>query len=105
AATGTLIYQQLKSHLADLKVAASRLAPSTNLAACIQMAVDGLGIACVPSVMASAAIEAGKLQRLDYAWVPDALCFEARFDAETSPLIVREAASIAAEISQSHKTE
>ncbi|MEM8792593.1 MAG: LysR family transcriptional regulator [Pseudomonadota bacterium] len=105
AARATLLHQQLRAHLAEVGASDARIAPSTNLAACIQMAVDGLGLACVPEAMAGDALADRALERVDYPWAPDALSFAARYDAGTAPVYVREAARLAARIAQAEDQE
>ena len=59
------------------------------------MAQDGLGIACLPAAMLTQSLEAGKLQKLDYASTPNDLRFEARYLLDLAPTFIREAAAIA----------
>ncbi len=92
-ARGTLPFEQLHRHIAQAQQP-FRLVPSTNLAACLQMTCDGLGIACMPEAMVRDEIKAGVLTRLHYPWVPEPLRFSARYDAD-SPLYVADAAQLA----------
>lgn len=101
-AKGTQPFVQISDHISKESDTRPRLVPSTNLAACLQMTMDGLGVACLPEVMVSTALQSGKLQRLQYSWLPDALQFCARYDAETAPHYVSEAAALAAEVSESY---
>lgn len=99
-ARGTLPFEQLSDHIAaspDIKV---RLVPSTNMAACIQMTAEGLGVACLPEIMVRNELASGALVQLRYLWCPDELSFWARYDAETSQHYVAEAAKLAGEISR-----
>lgn len=98
-ARGTLPYEQLVAHIADSKASRARLVPSTNMAACLQMTAEGLGIACVPAAMVSREIAEGQLVPLRYPWVPDPLSFAARFESGTTPGFVAEAARLAAAVS------
>lgn len=99
-ARGTLPYQQLQEHAASAPDIAVRVIPSTNVTACIRMTVEGLGIACLPEIMLRDEIASGEVEQLRYLWCPDELSFRARFDAETTPHFVQEAARLAGEISQ-----
>lgn len=99
-ARGTLPFDQLQAHVAGAAGVTARLVPSTNMVACLQMTRDGLGVACLPDVMVRPEIARGALVPLDYPWVPDALVFHARFDAEIAPEYVRRAAGIAREVSR-----
>ncbi len=97
-ANRTLPYEQLRAHLDEQATGPVRLVPSTHLAACLQMALDGIGIACLPRAMVRAALNTRALEQLSYAWVPDPLRFVARFEGEVAPGFVAEAAQLAAEV-------
>lgn len=97
-ARGTLPFEQLKTHINAMAKTPVRLVPSTNSAACIQMTVEGLGVACLPEIMVRREIAGGALEPLSYDWCPDALSFVARYDAETAPYHVAEAARLASQI-------
>jgi len=104
-AKGTQPFEQLASHISKNSADRPRLVPSTNLAACLHMTLDGLGVACLPEVMVREAMKHGQLQRLNYGWVPDALQFRARYDADTASYYVSEAAKLAAELAASSVTD
>lgn len=99
-ARGTLPYEQLKDHVQKLPETSVRLVASTNMSACLQMTRNGLGIACLPEVMVRDDIKSGVLAPLRYLWVPDPLWFRARYDGETAPSYVAQAAELAGQISQ-----
>jgi DNA-binding transcriptional LysR family regulator len=103
-ARGTVPFQQLEAHFRGLGRKA-RLVPSSNLAACLQMALDGLGIACLPLPMVAPMLEAGRLQRLAHDWRPDDLRFEARYLADPVPSYVQAAAEIARRLSPAEDAE
>lgn len=92
-ARGTLPFRQLEDHFRPL--AKARLVPSSNMAACLQMALDRLGLACLPHVLVAPALASGALRQLDYPWAPDALRFYARHEADPAPPYVTEAALLA----------
>ena len=98
-ARGTLPFDQISDHLKAQKRTEIRLVPSTNMAACLQMTIDGLGIACLPEAMVQRELKDATLERLNYPWVPDPLRFHARFHTETSASFVENAAQIAAKVS------
>lgn len=98
-ARGTRPYEQLADHVAGAKAGHVRLVPSSNMAACLQMTIDGIGIACMPQAMVRKEIASGRLVQLRYPWTPDPLSFSARYDADTTPPFVAEAARMAAAIS------
>ncbi len=94
----TILYQQVAAHFAALGGSAVRLVPSSNLATGLQMAMDGRGVTVVPKAMARAALDAGTLVQVPYAWVPEPLRFFARYDAERTQAAVAQAADLAVEI-------
>ncbi len=92
-ARGTVPFRQLEDHVRPLGPA--RLVPSSNMSACVQMVLDGLGIACLPRAMLTTPLSTGALRKLDYTWHSDALRFQARHDAEPAATYVTEAAKLA----------
>ncbi|XDA97502.1 LysR family transcriptional regulator [Sulfitobacter sp. LCG007] len=97
-ARGTQPYDQLAAHLADAGSIRPRLVPSSNLAACMQMAMDGYGLACLPRAQVRTPLAQGRLLQLDYRWTPDPLSFAARFDPTRCPDFVAQAARLACAI-------
>lgn len=99
-ARGTLPYQQLSQHLAAEDARGARIAPSTSMSAGLQMAIEGLGVACMPKAMVRDQVAAGELTHLNYDWAPEPLRFMARYHAESAPIYVKEAATLAAQIAR-----
>ncbi|MBX2882590.1 MAG: LysR family transcriptional regulator [Granulosicoccus sp.] len=98
-ARGTRPYEQIAAHFRQHQHLSARLVPSSNLAACVHMSADGMGVASVPSAMVSRELTNGELARVPYNWAPEDLHFFARYDAERSPHYVLKAAQLAGEIS------
>lgn len=96
----TLAYNQLSEHFRLVDGATPRLVPSSNLSACLQMTLDGLGIALLPAAMLDRDGENRHLRVLDYEWVPDDLHFYARYNAEESLRSIAEIANLAESTSQ-----
>lgn len=94
-ARGSYPFTQLDAHFRQIEQPV-RLVPSSNIAACLQMANDGLGVACVPALMAAEALTAGRLQVLDYDWHPEDLHFAARWLVDPAPTFLIAAVAIAA---------
>jgi DNA-binding transcriptional LysR family regulator len=94
----TVPHAQLQDHFLGLAVT-PRLVPASNIGACLQMTLDGLGIACLPQEMIGKLLETGQLSELDYAWRPDPLSFAARHDMDPVPTYLREAIAIARQLS------
>lgn len=97
-AKGTAPYQQMADHLSAMKSGA-RLLPSSNIATCLDLTLDGLGIACLPQDMLAADLTADRLEKLDYDWAPDALDFAARSVTSPLPSLVASAIEIAVKLS------
>lgn len=103
-ARGTVPFRQIEDHFrapnaetggAEL-LGRARLVPGSNMSVCLQMALDGLGVACLPRAMVEGALSSGTLLALDYGWQPDALQFYARHDGTATH--IREAAQIARQL-------
>lgn len=94
----TAPYRQLEAHFRPAPTRA-RLVPSSTIATCLQMAVDGLGIACLPEAMVAPSLAEGRLERLAYPWVPDDLRFAARHLQAPPSSILRGALEIAQRLS------
>ncbi len=97
-ARGSYPYQQLEEHFRRIRIAA-RLVPSSNIAACLQLCVDGLGIACLPEGMVVPFLADGRLMVLEYGWRPDDLRFAGRYLLDPVPGYLRGALDIARELS------
>lgn len=99
-ARGTLPYQQLADHIAEHDARDARLSPSTSMSAGLQMAIEGLGVACMPKAMVAENISSGELVQVNYGWTPEPLKFLARYHEESAAIYVREAAALAARIAR-----
>ncbi len=97
-ARDTRLYEEISAHFATRRDLAARLVPSSNLAACLHMALDSMGVAALPAAMVEKDIASGALVQLEYDWVPGPLHFFARFDAERSLRIVKDAAQAAGRV-------
>lgn len=104
-ARSTLLYAEVEAHFGCRCDLPARLVGSSNLAACIHMAVDGYGVATVPEAMVINELQAGELSRVNYDWTPESLSFVARYDSEKSAGFVAKAADIASEVSHGYATE
>ena len=99
-ARNTRPFQQIQQHLLQNQQPLARFVTSTNIAACMQMAMAGLGIACLPYTMVKGAITDQSLMVLDYDWQPEDLQFYARYHDQTAPTYIQQAADIAQKIAQ-----
>ena len=96
-ARNTHPFRQVSGHFVKRRDIRPRLVPSSNLAACIQMAVDDYGCAAIPEVMVQQELKQQKLVRLNYPWQPESLRFFARYDRDRGEAFVVRAAEIARE--------
>ncbi|MEJ8563152.1 LysR family transcriptional regulator [Yoonia sp. GPGPB17] len=104
-ARDTRLYEEIAAHFGSRRDLAPCLVPSTNLAACQTMTIDGMGVAALPLAMVESELKSGALMQLEYDWVPEPLHFFARFDAERAPRVVADAANTAVQIAQDHKNQ
>ncbi|SFR33262.1 DNA-binding transcriptional regulator, LysR family [Yoonia tamlensis] len=104
-ARNTRLFDEVAAHFAQRRWLDVHLVPSSNLAACMHMCLDGMGIATLPAAMVADEIAKGGLRALRYDWVPAPLDFYARYDAEKAPQVVSRCAQIAARVAQSHDKE
>jgi len=77
-----------------------RIVSSNNLAACLQMAADAMGVASVPETMVDNELRTGELVKVNYHWVPESLHFMARYEAERCSQMIVKAAEVAGEVSR-----
>lgn len=101
-ARDTWPYEQVRAHLASYRDL--RLVPSSNLAACLQMTVDSMGIAVLPEAMVRSDINKGQLIRIPYDWSPEDLRFQARYHADKSSPFVTKAALLATSVASHYTT-
>lgn len=93
------LYKAISNHFSKQKPQAVRLVPSSNLAACLYMAINHMGVATLPRAMVREALALKQVTELDYNWTPDSLEFTARFDERKSPSYIGEIALLANKIS------
>ncbi len=99
----TRLYTETAAHFARRKDLNVRLVPSSNLAACLYMTLNGMGVATLPAAMVTKELNSGDLIQIDYQWQPEDLEFFARFDADRAPSFVPQAAKITKKMADFHK--
>lgn len=97
-ARDTKAYSDVEEHFVAQRTIKPKLVPSSNLASCLHMTIDGLGIAALPAAMVHKEINAGELVEINYKWTPEPLSFLARYDLQKSPHYVDVAAKLAQSI-------
>jgi DNA-binding transcriptional LysR family regulator len=88
-------YEDIAAHFAQWPKLKTRLVPSSNLSACLQMTVDGYGVAALLAPMVEQELANGQLIKVDYQWAPEPHRFAARYDKSKSSSVVQSAAEIA----------
>ncbi|NKB78212.1 MAG: LysR family transcriptional regulator [Gammaproteobacteria bacterium] len=99
-ARDTRPYEQVVNHFSGKKVSKPQYVSSSNLSACIQMAVDGYGVAIVPAAMVEDMLVKGELIKVNYSWQPKDLSFFARYDASKTGFVVKRASEISRKTSR-----
>jgi DNA-binding transcriptional LysR family regulator len=95
-------YEDVAAHFALWPKLKTRLVPSSNLSACLQMTIDGYGVAALLAPMVEQELISGQLIRVDYPWTPEPLSFAARYDKSKSSSVVQSAAEIAHECAKKY---
>lgn len=85
-------YFKRKSSRLDLPIS------SSNLAVCLDMAVEGLGIATLPQELIRPFVKQRKLVALDCDWTPTPMTFTASYISLPARQWVEEAAALATEV-------
>ncbi len=97
-ARNTRPYEELLSYFSQWQRRGLRLVPSSSLAPCVQMVIDGLGVAPLSLPLVEKQLAQGKLESFDYSWAPSNLAFYARYDKRIANHVVGQAAELAARI-------
>lgn len=79
----------------DQGLAGAAIVHSSALSACLPMVLEGLGTALLPVRLVRGYVEKGQLIPVAVDWLPDPLCFFARYVKARSPRYVRHAAEMA----------
>lgn len=99
---GTKSFDDVAAHFDRHVISSGKLVPTSNIAPCLHMTMEGMGVAALPEAMIQDELSNGGLVKLNYPWVPDPLHFFARYDADKSLSFVREAAELAREVALEH---
>ncbi len=92
------LFKAIARHFQSQHSSQHRLVPSSNLAACLYMAINHMGVATLPLVMVRESLQRKEIVKLNYDWTPQSLEFRARYDEKKSPSYIAEIAKLA------HKT-
>jgi DNA-binding transcriptional LysR family regulator len=97
-ARNTQAYGELVEYAEARSLPTTRFVPSNSMAACVQMAINGLGIALLPRSLVTTDLAAGRLQEVQVDWTPAPLRFAARYQAERVAGFVAHSAQLAADV-------
>jgi DNA-binding transcriptional LysR family regulator len=101
-ARNTRHFVELSAHFRDSWEGPIRIVPSSSLAASLQMALDGLGIAPMSRTLVRKHLESGELVEVPYPWKPSALIFTASYAHTPASFLLRRAAELAGERATRH---
>lgn len=96
----TQAYAELALHADTRSLPTTRFSPSNSLSSCVQMVLDGMGVALLPKALIAEPLACGKLIQIDVDWTPSPLLFSARFHSTKAPIFVERAAELAAQVAQ-----
>lgn len=99
----TQAFIELIRHAESRSLPTTRFVSSNSLSSCVQMALDGMGVALLPKALVEKEIGNGRLAVLDVDWTPSPLRFAARFHAEKAARHVTHSAELAAQMSQAFR--
>lgn len=97
-ARNTQAYGELVDYAEKRSLPTTRFVPSNSMASCVQMAINGLGVALLPRSLVQSDLDTGRLQRIAVDWTPSPLRLAARYQAERVASYVAHSARIAAEV-------
>jgi len=97
-ARDTLLFKEVSEHFKSVGILDSHLVPSSNLAACLFMAINAMGVATLPRGMVADALQRQEVIELSYQWRPNSLAFMARYDESKSPQHVADIAQLAHQV-------
>lgn len=99
----TQAFIELTHHAECRSLPKTRFVPSNSLTSCVQMALDGMGVALLPKALVEREIVNGNLNVLNVDWTPTPLRFEARYHTEKVARHVANCAELAAQASQTFR--
>jgi len=99
-ARNTRPFAEVQALTKEENVEMARLFPSTSLAACKRMAIDGLGIGMLPVALIHDEVEQGILRQIESTWLPSSLEFTASYPREPYSPLAKRIAALAAEVAQ-----
>lgn len=81
----------------------TRLFPSTSLAACKRMALDGLGVGMLPLELLEEEVKNGQLRQIESDWRASDLVFTASYPREPFNPLAERLAGLASQVANAHQ--
>ena len=94
-ARNTTAVDALKAQCRAMALPFDNVVHSSSLAACVPMAMEGMGVALLPYDLVQEPVAEGRLALVHCAWVPPPLQFYAGFNSAHASLYVARAAALA----------
>ncbi len=101
-ARNTRPFAEINAFLKGQVVEPARIFPSSSLAACKRMAVDGIGIGSLPMSCIGEEIAQGRLAVIPSTWAPSDLVFTASYSREPHDPLTAKIALLARAVAQAH---
>jgi len=101
-ARDTRPYAELSRYIQQNSERPARIFPSSSLAACLRMAIDGVGIGMLPTPIVADMLAKGDLVEINVPWTPTDLRFTASFPASPFNPISEKAAVLACGVAQDY---
>ena len=101
-ARDTRPYAELARYIQQNSDTPARIFPSSSLAACLRMTIDGVGIGILPLTIVADMLKTGVLVELDCLWTPADLRFTASFPASPFNPVSEKAAALACEVAHDY---
>ncbi len=99
-ARNTRPYAEIIKYVRENGNEPARVFPSSSLAACLRMTIDGIGIGTLPRRMVEEELESGKLIEIPCSWKPMDLSFTASYATDPFNPVAEKAASLACEVAK-----
>ncbi len=103
-AKNTRPYAEVVDYFKRNSVRLNRPMSSSNLAACLNMALEELGVATLPQQSVQRYLSSGELMILEYDWVPTPMNFTASYMTSPPRRVIEAAAMLATELADWGRT-
>lgn len=102
-ARNTRPYSDVRNYFREHTDEPARIFPSSSLAACLRMTLDGIGISTLPKEMIAEELDLGLLLEVPAVWNPANLNFTASYVSEPFDPLAKQAAILAFEVAAKTK--